>query len=115
MQAPISHSKSSLEYHSLMYIVVSLNILQPSQSLLRLAHPVIHSHLLEHYFSLFQILQGFPFLVAIRKKLSQEKLAELANLHRTYIGQIENGKRNVALKNATKIAKALGISIKDLF
>ncbi|TRZ94668.1 XRE family transcriptional regulator [bacterium] len=50
-----------------------------------------------------------------KKKLSQEKLAELANLHRTYIGQIECGGRNVALKNIAKLAKALGVSIKDLF
>ena len=49
-----------------------------------------------------------------KKKLSQEKLAELANLHRTYIGQIEGGNRNVALKNMAKLAKALGVSIKDL-
>ena len=50
-----------------------------------------------------------------KKKLSQEKLAELADIHRTYIGQIENGKRNIALKNVAKIAKALGVSIRDLF
>jgi len=50
-----------------------------------------------------------------KKKLSQEKFAELANLHRTYIGQIECGGRNVALKNIAKLAKALGVSIKDLF
>lgn len=51
----------------------------------------------------------------LKKKLSQEKFAELANLHRTYIGQIECGKRNVALKNIYKLAKALNISVKDLF
>lgn len=50
-----------------------------------------------------------------QKNLSQEKLAELANIHRTYIGQIEAGKRNIALKNIEKLAKALKISIKDLF
>lgn len=50
-----------------------------------------------------------------KKKLSQEKLAEKANIHRTYIGQIEQGKRNIALKNVAKIAKALGVSVKDLF
>ncbi len=48
------------------------------------------------------------------KKLSQEKLAELANLHRTYIGQIESGKRNVGIENIAKLAKALGVSVKIL-
>lgn len=51
----------------------------------------------------------------LKKKLSQEKLAELADLHRTYIGQVECGKRNLALKNIAKLAKALNISVKDLF
>jgi len=51
----------------------------------------------------------------LKKKLSQEKLAELADLHRTYIGQIECGKRNVALKNIAKLARALNIEIKKLF
>lgn len=50
-----------------------------------------------------------------KKKLLQEKLAELANLHRTYIGQIEGRKRNLALKNVEKIARALGVTVKDLF
>lgn len=50
-----------------------------------------------------------------KKKLSQEKLAELADLHRTYIGQVECGKRNIALKNIAKLAKALNISVKELF
>lgn len=41
------------------------------------------------------------------KGLSQEKLAELAGIHRTYIGDVERGTRNVALVNMTKIAGAL--------
>jgi len=45
---------------------------------------------------------------------SQEKLAELADLHRAYIGQIERGEKNIGLKNLEKIAKALGVNIKDL-
>ena len=49
-----------------------------------------------------------------RKNLSQERLAELSSLHRTYIGQIESGKRNVALRNVAKLAKALGVSPKEL-
>jgi transcriptional regulator with XRE-family HTH domain len=48
------------------------------------------------------------------KDLSQEKLATLADLHRTYIGQIERGEKNIGLKNLEKIAKALKVNIKDL-
>jgi transcriptional regulator with XRE-family HTH domain len=51
----------------------------------------------------------------IKKKLSQEKLAEIADLHRTYIGQVESGKRNIALKNIEKLAKALNVGIRELF
>lgn len=51
----------------------------------------------------------------LKKKLSQENFAELAGLHRTYIGQIECGKRNLALKNIAKLAKALNVSVKELF
>lgn len=50
-----------------------------------------------------------------QKNLSQERLAFKAGLHRTYISDIERGARNVSLKNIEKIAKALGIDIKDLF
>ena len=53
---------------------------------------------------------------SIRKKrgLSQEELSFRASLHRTYISDIERGSRNVSLENIEKIAKALGISTKDL-
>jgi len=47
--------------------------------------------------------------------MSQERLAERAGLHRTYIGAIERGERNVSLKNIARIAKALGVQAKDLF
>ena len=52
----------------------------------------------------------------IRKErnLSQEKLAEVAGLHRTYIGMIERAEKNITLCNMEKIAKALGVDIKDL-
>jgi transcriptional regulator with XRE-family HTH domain len=46
--------------------------------------------------------------------LSQEKLAEAAGLHWTYISSIERGKRNVSLVNIVKIAKALGVSPSEL-
>ncbi|WP_120469768.1 helix-turn-helix domain-containing protein [uncultured Bacteroides sp.] len=47
-------------------------------------------------------------------KLSQETLANMADIDRTYLPDIEKGKRNVSLKIADKIAKALNVSLKDL-
>lgn len=46
---------------------------------------------------------------------SQEKLGEKANLHRTYIGMIERGEKNISLLNIKKIASALNISLVELF
>lgn len=48
------------------------------------------------------------------KGLSQEQLANLSGLHRTYIGAVERGQRNITLVNAQKIASALGKSLMDL-
>ena len=42
-------------------------------------------------------------------RLSQEKLAELAGLHWTFVGQVERGRRNLTLHNIVKLAKALDI------
>lgn len=52
------------------------------------------------------------------KGCSQEKLAELCGLHRTYIGSVEREERNISIDNIAKIAKALNVShlelLKDL-
>lgn len=48
------------------------------------------------------------------QKLSQEKLAELAGVHRTYIGMIERAEKNITLCNMEKIADALKVKIQDL-
>ena len=50
-----------------------------------------------------------------KREISQEKLAELADLHRTYIGAIERGERNVSLRNVQKIAFALDVPVIVLF
>jgi transcriptional regulator with XRE-family HTH domain len=47
--------------------------------------------------------------------LSQEKLAELANVHRTYVGMIERGECNITITNIEKIAKGLKVPITSLF
>ena len=48
------------------------------------------------------------------KGLSQEALAELADLHRTYVGSIERRERNVSIDNVERLAAALEVDIIDL-
>lgn len=57
---------------------------------------------------------------AVRKRrlelgISQEDLADRAGIHRTYVGDVERGERNIALQNIEKLAQALGIPISTLF
>ena len=46
--------------------------------------------------------------------LSQEELADLCELHRTYIGSVERKERNVSLSTLEVLARALGVSVPEL-
>jgi transcriptional regulator with XRE-family HTH domain len=50
----------------------------------------------------------------LERRLSQEKLAELTNLHRNYIGGIERGERNVGLLNIVRLAHGLNVRVLKL-
>lgn len=50
----------------------------------------------------------------LQQGLSQEELANLTGLHRTYIGGIERGERNVGLLNIVRLARALKIDVSEL-
>lgn len=48
------------------------------------------------------------------QNLSQEELADICGLHRTYVGSVERAERNVTLSSLELLAKALGVSVVDL-
>ena len=54
---------------------------------------------------------------ALRKRegLSQEQLALRCGLDRTYVGGVERGERNISIVNIDKIARAIGLPLRDLF
>ena len=49
-----------------------------------------------------------------QRGLTQEKLAELAGLHRTYLGGVERGERNISFINLNRVAQALEVNLSEL-
>jgi len=77
-----------------------------------------HQNKKELYIMNNDILAKFGKHIARLRKtkgLSQEQLASLTTMHRTYIGMIERGERNITLKNIEKLAKGLEVNIDELF
>ncbi|KAF2518253.1 helix-turn-helix transcriptional regulator [Flavobacterium salilacus subsp. salilacus] len=53
--------------------------------------------------------------IRLEKKLSQEELAYRADVHRTYVGMVERGEKNITLENIHKFCKGLDVSMEFLF
>ena len=53
--------------------------------------------------------------IRLSKGISQEFFADLCGLHRTYISDVELGKRNISIENIEKVANALGVQISEIF
>ena len=63
-------------------------------------------------------LEEFGRVVRRNRKrlgLSQEDFAEKCDLHRTYIGQVERGEKNISFENIHRISRALGLRVEKLF
>lgn len=67
-----------------------------------------------NYNFLYQKLASRIEQLRKQKGLTQEELAEKAGLHRAYFWDIENG-RNISVKTAYKISRALGVPLSELF
>lgn len=64
-----------------------------------------------------EILQELGDIIRSRRKakgLSQEKLAELADVHRTYIGAVERGEQNICFVNLCRIAASLSVPLSEM-
>lgn len=58
---------------------------------------------------------GLNFRIArVKKSLSQEAFAELANVHTNYIGKVERGEQNLTIKKVVSLANSLEISIDNI-
>lgn len=65
-----------------------------------------------------KLLRAFGLAVRQERErlgVSQDVFADMAKVHRTYIGSVERGERNISLKNINGFARALGISGAALF
>jgi transcriptional regulator with XRE-family HTH domain len=62
------------------------------------------------HYPLRSILASNLRKIRLAQHITQERLAELAGLHRTYVGSVERGERNISIDNIGALAKALGVA-----
>ncbi len=65
-----------------------------------------------------QVLKNFGLNFRVertKRSLSQEKFAELANVHTNYIGKVERGEQNLTVKKIVALADSLGVPVEDIF
>ena len=74
---------------------------------MRMGKPISHKHILKKVGKKIQEARK-------SKGVTQEKLAEMLSMHRTYIGLIERGERNPTIRTLYKISKALKVGAKEL-
>lgn len=61
-----------------------------------------------------KVLAGNLRRLRRKRGVSQERLADRALLHRTYVGSVERAERNISIDNMEKLARALGVPIAEL-
>lgn len=58
---------------------------------------------------------GMNFRVErIKKSLSQERFAEIANVHTNYIGKVERGEQNLTVKKIVELAKSINVPVENI-
>jgi two-component system response regulator len=81
-------------------------------------HPAVASRFRRNRLIVMDVKKEFGIVIRSKRThlgLSQGTLAERANLHRTYVTDIERGTRNLTLENISKLAGAFGLPISQLF
>ena len=78
-------------------------------------HHIRYIYIMSNLDKQFRIFLGRNIRQYRQKQgISQERLGELAKVHRTYVGMVERGEKNITLQNMVRFAHALGVKVRDL-
>lgn len=77
---------------------------------------IVYDVTMSNYMQVLKKNFGLNFRVERTKRsLSQEKFAELANVHTNYIGKVERGEQNLTVKKIVALADSLGVPVENIF